>query len=62
MTKNKINKSIKSTGLSIFGERGEGYFYFLNSSGDQVGESVYVAYLNQLTLSQWVDEANFRAN
>ena len=61
MTKSKINKKIKVTGLTICGERGDGYFYFLDANEEQVGESVYVAYLNQLTLPQWVEEAHNRS-
>ena len=57
MTKDKINRAIKHTGLTLVGNRGEGYFYFLNTEGDQVGHSVMVCYLNQLALEQWVEAA-----
>lgn len=58
MTKNIINKAIKYLGLEIVGERGAGYFYFCDlKEGHQVGESVLVCYLNQLTLGQWIQEA-----
>ena len=58
MTKNIINKAIKYLGLEIVGERGAGYFYFCDlEEGHQVGDSVLVCYLNQLTLGQWIQEA-----
>jgi len=57
MTKSKINKAIKHLGLEIVGTRGDGYFYFLDFDGYQIGESVYVCYLSDLTLDRWVDEA-----
>lgn len=58
MTKNLINKAIKHLGLEIVGHRGDGYFYFCDlQKGHQVGESVLVCYLNQLTLAQWIQEA-----
>ena len=59
MTTKKINKAIKHLGLEIVYTKGDGVFYFLNENGDQVGESVCVCYLNQLTLEQWVAEAEF---
>jgi hypothetical protein len=57
MTKARINKAIKHLGLVITGNIGDGYFYFLNENGDQVGDSVYVCYLNQLSLKGWISEA-----
>ena len=57
MTKDKINRAIKHTGLTLVGNRGDGYCYFLNTDGDQVGQSAMVCYLNQLTLEQWVEAA-----
>jgi hypothetical protein len=58
VTKNKINKAIKYLGLEIVGKRGDGYFYFCDlKHGHQVGESVLVCYLNQLTLEEWIKEA-----
>lgn len=52
-----INKAIASTGLTLVGTKGDGYFYFLNKDEDQVGDSVYVNALNHLTLDQWIAEA-----
>ena len=58
MTKKIINKAISYLGLEIVGHRGDGYFYFCDlKEGHQVGDSVLVCYLNQLTLSQWIQEA-----
>jgi hypothetical protein len=62
MTTNKINKAIKHLGLEIVHERGSGYSYFLDLyTGNQVGESVMVCYLHQLSLDRWVEEADHRA-
>lgn len=54
MTKAQINRAIKHTCLTIQGRRGDGYFYFLDAEGNQVGESVTVCYLKQLPLHRWV--------
>ena len=60
MTTTKINKAIKDLNLEIVNERGSGYSYFLDlTTGNQVGESVMVCYLKQLTLAEWVKEAEF---
>ena len=57
-----INRAIKHLGIEIVYTRADGYFYFLDlETGFQVGESVYVCYLNQLTLEQWVDAAEAAA-
>ena len=59
MTKSKINSAIKHTGLKVVGTRGDGYFYFIDAATDNLipDSSVYVCYLNQLSLAQWVEEA-----
>lgn len=63
MTKAIINRAIKHLGLEIVHERGSGYSYFLNlETGDQIGESVLVCYLYQLTLDRWVEEAKHALN
>jgi hypothetical protein len=54
MTKSQINRAIKHTDLTIQGLRGDGYFYFINAEGNQVGESIMVCYLKQLPLHRWV--------
>jgi len=58
MTSRAINRAIKHTGLII--NRGEGYQYFTDATtGEQVGESVMVCYLNHYTIEQWVEEAEY---
>ena len=59
MTKRKINSAIKHTGLRVEGERGAGCFHFVDAqSGYNIDDStVWVAYLNQLTLDQWIERA-----
>ena len=57
MTTRKINAAIKHTGLKIAFTRGDGCFYFINSEGFQVGDTVWVCYLNQLSLERWIKEA-----
>jgi hypothetical protein len=49
-------------GLTIHGKRGDGCFYFLDFEGNQVGETVYVCYLKQLSLRRWVNAAEFAKN
>ena len=56
MTAARINKAIRHTGLTLVYTRGDGYFYFIDQNGDHV-KSVYVCYMNQLTLDQWVQYA-----
>lgn len=61
MTKNRINKAIRYLGLEIVDQRGDGYFYFCDlQKGHQVGKSVLVCHLNQLTLDQWIQEAELQ--
>ena len=57
MTRKRINKAIAHLRLTIEGTRGDGYFYFLDADGHQVGEPVMVCYLNSLSLERWVKEA-----
>jgi hypothetical protein len=58
MTSAKINRAIKHLGLEIVHERGSGYSYFLDlKTGHQVGESIPICYLNQLTLEGWIEQA-----
>ena len=52
-----INKAIKHLGIQI--NRGSGYQYFTSlETGEQVGDSVYVCYLNHLSVEEWVGRAN----
>ena len=58
MTTARINRAIKHLGLEIVHKRGSGYSYFLDlKTGNQIGDSVPVCYLNQLPLTLWVEEA-----
>ena len=58
MTAAKINQAIKHLGLEIIHKRGSGYSYFLDLlTGDQIGESVPVCYLHQLSLEKWKEQA-----
>jgi hypothetical protein len=58
MTSRTINRAIKHTGLII--NKGSGYQYFTDAvTNEQVGESVYVCYLNQYTIEQWIEEAEY---
>jgi hypothetical protein len=58
MTTAKINRAIKHLGLEIVHQRADGYSYFVEiGTGNSIGLSVMVCYLNQLSLEQWVEEA-----
>lgn len=59
-TKN-INRAIKHTGLRVVGVRGEGCFYFVDAKTNIAIENstVWIAYLNQLTIKQWIEEAEY---
>lgn len=60
MTTAKINRAIKKYNLEIVHQRGSGYSYFLDLiTGNQVGDSVPVCYLNQQTLDKWVNDAQW---
>jgi hypothetical protein len=57
ITKKKINQAIKHLNLEIIGN-GDGYFYFVDlATSHQIGNSVLVCFLKQLTLDRWVQEA-----
>ena len=56
LTTAKINRAIRFLNLKVI--RGSGYFYFLDiDTQDQIGDSVMVASLSQLTLESWIEEA-----
>ena len=58
MTTAKINRAIKHLSLEIIHKLGSCYSYFLDLvTGNQIGESVQVCYLHQLSLERWVEEA-----
>ena len=60
ITSRTINAALRAAGLGveIINNR-DGYSYFLDRDGNQVGESVYICYLNQQTISEWVEHARF---
>jgi len=58
MNKRTINARIKRLGVEIQNKRGDGYSYFTSlTTGDQIGESVPVCYLNHLTVEKWEEAA-----
>jgi hypothetical protein len=59
-TKAEINRLIRQFRLEIVGTRGDGYFYFLDlDTGDQIGDSIFVCYLSNMTLAQWISDAEY---
>ena len=54
-----LNKKIAALG-DIELVKGDDYFYFVSSEGDQMGESVMVMRLNDMAESQWLEEAEAR--
>lgn len=56
-----VNRAIKYMGLTLRAARAGnsylGYYYFVNSKGDQVGDSVYVYRCGQQPVSQWIRDA-----
>lgn len=60
ITQKKINAALRAAGLGVeIVNNRDGYSYFLDRDGNQVGESVYICYLNQQTISEWVEHARF---
>ena len=56
MNKDHINVKLRPFGLYIQNNR-DGYSYFIDAAGDQIGASVMVCYLNDATREQWVEYA-----
>ncbi len=54
-----INRAIKHTGLRVVGARGDGCFYFVDAETDVAidNSTVWIAYLNQFSMEQWIEEA-----
>ena len=54
-----INRAIKHTGLRVVGVRGEGFFFFVDAETDVAidNSTVWIAYLNQFSMEQWIEEA-----
>ena len=56
MTIKRVNRAIKKINLEVV--KGEGYHYFVDiTTGEQIGSSIYVCYLKDLSLEQWIREA-----
>ena len=57
-TKRSINASLRRAGLDIeIQNNRDGYSYFTSlTTGEQVGRSVYVCYLNQSSVEEWVED------
>ena len=57
----QVNRHIKHLNVMLI--RGEGYCYFLDTyTLLQVGESVMTPYISNLSIEQWVQEAQFARN
>ena len=53
-----VNKAIKQAGINAELVRGDGYFYFAGEDVEMSPRSiVYVPRLNDLTIEDWVQEA-----
>jgi hypothetical protein len=61
ITKRAINSAIKRAGLPVIIENNRnGYSYFTSTeTGNQVGESVCLSYLNQQSIDEWVEDARY---
>lgn len=63
LTKKKIDAAIKKYDLEIILDRKNRYCYFLSlkaggRGGEQIGESIMGCVFNDLTLENWIKEAN----
>jgi hypothetical protein len=61
ITQRSINAALKRAGLpvTIQNNRG-GYSYFVSTeTGNQVGDSVCLCYLNQQSIEEWVKDARY---
>jgi hypothetical protein len=60
ITSRAINSALRAAGLGVeIVNNRDGYSYFLDRDGNQVGESVYICYLNQQTICEWVEHARY---
>ena len=61
INKRSINAAIRKAGLPVeIQNNRDGYSYFTSTvDGSQVGESVMVCYLCQLSIDKWVEEARY---
>ena len=63
-TRRQVNAALKRAGINGTVERGDGYWYFAGPDFDRSYETgVYgCAYLSNMPVSRWVDEARARAS
>lgn len=55
-TLKQVNKAIVAKGYEFELVKGNGYFYFSpTGKDDNFGPTVYVCYLYQLSVNQWID-------
>ncbi len=60
VTTRAINSALRRAGLAVeIQNNRDGYSYFTNPEKGQVGESVYVCYLNQMSVADWVAQARY---
>lgn len=53
----QINRAIRHLGIKLV--RGDGYFYFFSKDDEMIGCSVMVSYVNSMSLTQWIQSAEF---
>jgi len=54
-----INKAIRHTNLRVISVRGAGCFFFVDAETDVAidNSTVWICYLNQFSIEQWIEEA-----
>ena len=58
VTQRAINSALRRAGLDVeIQNNRDGYSYFTHPEKGQVGESVWVCYLNQMSVAGWVEKA-----
>lgn len=56
----RIQNAIDKAEIPLELVRGEGYQYFVFNNGINFdSETIYICYLNQLSVKEWVDEAKY---
>jgi hypothetical protein len=60
LTLKKINKVIQHLNIELV--RGRGYFYILDSNGNQVGDSICVFRLNHMSIERWLETIDSEVN
>ena len=57
-----VNKAIASNGWNMELVKGNGYFYFIGDDASTSLSGVYVNFLNDLTLADWLNAAQEHIN